>query len=72
MAAHLVQNAAEIDPHWLDAVECVGVTAGASAPENLVQDVVHRLVELGPNSEVEPMPLVDEGVVFAIPSTLRG
>ena len=71
IAAHLVQNAGEIDPTWLRGVECVGVTAGASAPENLVQDVVQRLVELGPNSEVEPMPPVDEGVVFAIPSALR-
>lgn len=69
--AHLVQNAEEINPIWLEKIDCVGVTAGASAPENLVQEVVKRLVEIGPNSEVHPMPTVDEGVVFAVPPSLR-
>ena len=59
--AHLVQDAEEINPNWLKKINCVGVTAGASAPENLVQEVVRRLVKIGPNSEVHPMPPVDEG-----------
>ena len=72
-AAHLVQDATEIDPAWLDGVACVGVTAGASAPEVLVQEVVERLSELAPGpSEVVAPPLVDEGVVFQLPSALRG
>ncbi len=69
--AHLVQDAEEINPDWLKKINCVGVTAGASAPENLVQEVVRRLVKIGPNSEVHPMPPVDEGVVFAVPPSLR-
>lgn len=69
--AHLVQDAEEINPNWLKKISCVGVTAGASAPENLVQEVVRRLVKIGPNSEVHPMPPVDEGVVFAVPPSLR-
>tara|TARA_B100001123_G_scaffold126860_1_gene147673 strand:+ start:3430 stop:4314 length:885 start_codon:yes stop_codon:yes gene_type:complete len=69
--AHLVQDAEEINPNWLKKINCVGVTAGASAPENLVQEVVRRLVKIGPNSEVHPMPPVDEGVVFAVPPSLR-
>ena len=44
--AHLVQTAAEIDPAWLEGARCVGVTAGASAPEVLVEAVVARLEEL--------------------------
>ena len=70
--AHLVQSAAEIDPAWLAGASCVGVTAGASAPEVLVDQVVARLRELaGGNAAVASMPAVDEGVVFQLPSELR-
>ena len=70
--AHLVQSAADIDPAWLAGVSCVGVTAGASAPEILVDDVVARLRELaGGTADVASMPAVDEGVVFQLPSELR-
>jgi 4-hydroxy-3-methylbut-2-enyl diphosphate reductase len=70
--AHLVQTAADIDPAWLAGVRCVGVTAGASAPEVLVQDVVARLRALGgPDTVVDPLPAVDEGVVFQLPAELR-
>ncbi len=68
----LVQTAADIDPAWLHGVRCVAVTAGASAPELLVQQVVARLRELaGPDTEIESAPLVDEGVVFQLPAELR-
>jgi 4-hydroxy-3-methylbut-2-enyl diphosphate reductase len=71
-AAYLVQSAAEIDPAWLRGVACVGVTAGASAPELLVTQVVERLQELaGGDAAVEWMPRVDEGVVFQLPAELR-
>jgi 4-hydroxy-3-methylbut-2-enyl diphosphate reductase len=70
--AHLVQTAADIDPAWLAGVSCVGVTAGASAPEVLVDEVVARLRELaGGDADVASMPAVDEGVVFQLPSQLR-
>jgi 4-hydroxy-3-methylbut-2-enyl diphosphate reductase len=70
--AHLVQTAADIDPAWLAGVSCVGVTAGASAPEVLVDEVVARLRELaGGDADVTSMPAVDEGVVFQLPSELR-
>jgi 4-hydroxy-3-methylbut-2-enyl diphosphate reductase len=70
--SHLVQTAADIDPLWLEGVRCVGVTAGASAPELLVQDVVARLRQLGgPGTEVTPQERVEEGVVFQLPAELR-
>jgi len=70
--AHLVQTAAEIDPAWLAGAESVGVTAGASAPEVLVEAVVARLAELaGGEVEVSALPPVDEGVTFQLPAQLR-
>ena len=70
--AHLVQTAEDIDPAWLAGKSCVGVTAGASAPEVLVEQVVARLVALaGGEAEVDSMPPIDEGVVFQLPGELR-
>jgi 4-hydroxy-3-methylbut-2-enyl diphosphate reductase len=70
--AHLVQGAGEIRAEWLEGVACVGVTAGASAPEVLVEQVVDRLRALaGGDAEVEADGIVDEGVVFQIPAELR-
>jgi len=70
--AHLVQTAAEIDPSWLTGARSVGVTAGASAPEVLVEAVVARLTELaGGEVEVSAPPPVDEGVTFQLPAQLR-
>ncbi|MDJ0866741.1 MAG: 4-hydroxy-3-methylbut-2-enyl diphosphate reductase [Myxococcota bacterium] len=72
LRAHLVQTAQDIDPAWVADVECVGVTAGASAPEVLVGEVVERLRALGgPETRVDSLPAVDEGVVFQLPSELR-
>jgi 4-hydroxy-3-methylbut-2-enyl diphosphate reductase len=70
--AYLVQTASEIDPAWIAGKACVGVTAGASAPEVLVEQVVSRLVALaGGEAEVDSMPPIDEGVVFQLPGELR-
>ena len=68
--AHLLDRAAQIDPQWLAGVESVGVTAGASAPEVLVQEVVDRLHDLGAKSvrEVDGRP---ENVTFSMPRELR-
>ncbi|HME70006.1 MAG TPA: 4-hydroxy-3-methylbut-2-enyl diphosphate reductase [Myxococcota bacterium] len=70
--AQLVQTADEIDPAWLEGAACIGVTAGASAPEVLVEQVIERLRGLaGGELRVDSMPTVDEGVVFQLPAELR-
>jgi 4-hydroxy-3-methylbut-2-enyl diphosphate reductase len=70
--AYMVRNADEIDSAWLEGVACVGVTAGASAPEVLVQEVVGRLESLCEGAfELSSLPEVDEGVVFQLPADLR-
>mgnify|MGYP005848121365 CR=1 FL=1 len=70
--AHLVETADELDPAWLEGIRCVGVTAGASAPEQIVEQVVARLRELGgPAVELISPQAVDEGVVFQLPAALR-
>ncbi len=68
--AHLIDSADDLDPAWLAGVERVGVTAGASAPEVLVQAVLSRLRELGA-SEVVEHATVTENIVFALPRELR-
>jgi 4-hydroxy-3-methylbut-2-enyl diphosphate reductase len=70
--AELVQSADDVDPAWVAGKDCIGVTAGASAPERLVEEVVARLVALaGGRAELDSMPPVDEGVVFQLPWELR-
>ena len=67
----LIQDADEIDPAWLEGVRCVGVTAGASSPEFLVQQVVDRLGQLAGDFEIGSQGEVDEGVTFKMPAELR-
>ena len=70
--AYLIQTADEVDPAWLEGIECVGVTAGASTPEFLVEQVVERLEQLAPDgAERASLPEVDEGMHFKLPSELR-
>ncbi len=70
--AYLVESADQIEPAWIADVACVGVSAGASAPEVLVEEVVARLEALaGGALEVSSLPRVDEGVVFQLPAELR-
>ncbi len=70
--AHLVQGADEIDPAWLAGAGCVGVTAGASAPEILVTQVIERIDALADAGvRVRHQPAIDEGVVFKLPAPLR-
>jgi len=68
--AHLIDGAAEIDPLWLTGVTSIGLTAGASAPEKLVCDVVARLTELGVD-EVSESAGIREGIRFSLPPGLR-
>ena len=67
--SHLVANERAIDPAWLDGVATVGITAGASAPEVIVQRVVARLGEIRPVS-VSILEGVEENVRFAPPEQL--
>jgi len=70
--AYLVESAQAIEPAWLAGAERIGVTAGASAPEHLVQGVVERLVALaGGDARIRSQPEVDEGIVFQLPAALR-
>jgi 4-hydroxy-3-methylbut-2-enyl diphosphate reductase len=66
---YLIADASSLDPAWLKGVKAVGVTAGASAPEVLVTEVVDRLKELGA-TEVELLAGVEENVRFKMPPEL--
>ena len=63
--------AGDIDPAWLSSAEAVGVTAGASAPEVLVENVITRLRDWGAETGDED-PGSPETVVFALPKDLLG
>ena len=65
--AHLIESASDIRPEWL--VGDVGLTAGASTPESIVQACVERVCELG-TFKVEPFQLVEERIVFPLPGEL--
>ena len=69
--AYLVDGAEHIDPAWLDGKQRVGVTAGASAPEVLVQGVIARLQALGGSDAVRELHGEPEDMVFALPKELR-
>jgi len=69
VAAYMVDKAADLRPEWLAGAVTVGVTAGASAPEILVEQVVARLRELGADS-VDQLAGVEEDTVFPLPRGL--
>ncbi|NQZ09990.1 MAG: 4-hydroxy-3-methylbut-2-enyl diphosphate reductase [Algicola sp.] len=68
--SYLIDNADSIQPQWLTGKDEVGVTAGASAPDVLVSQVIDRLVELG-GKTVNESPGIKENTVFALPIELR-
>ena len=69
-AAHLVDDAGEIDEAWLDGVSTVGLTSGASVPEELVQGVLGWLAERG-FGQVDEVESAQEHLLFALPPELR-
>lgn len=69
-AAHLVDDVSGLDPAWLEGASTIGVTSGASVPEELVSQVMERLAEAG-FSVVEEVEAVRESLVFALPHELR-
>lgn len=66
----LIDGPQDIEPAWLEGVETIGITAGASAPEVLVQSVISHLKTLGV-TEVETLVGNEEDVVFEVPKELR-
>ena len=68
--AYLIDEAAQIDPQWLEGKTSIGVTAGASAPEVLVNDVIARLQDLG-GDVPEEIAGREENIVFSMPKELR-
>ena len=70
IASYLVADGSEVDPNWLKGVSTVGLTAGASAPEQLVQSVITALRTLD-EVEVSHMTGIKEHVEFRLPAALR-
>jgi 4-hydroxy-3-methylbut-2-enyl diphosphate reductase len=69
-AAYLVDDAGEVDEQWLDGVTTIGVTSGASVPEELVSAVLDKLAGHG-FGDVEEVEAVEEHLTFALPRELR-
>jgi 4-hydroxy-3-methylbut-2-enyl diphosphate reductase len=67
--AYLIDDLSEVRPEWLDGIETVALTAGASAPENLVQELIGSLRGRGFN-QLEEMEIKEEDVRFSLPSDL--
>ncbi|HEV2548532.1 MAG TPA: 4-hydroxy-3-methylbut-2-enyl diphosphate reductase [Stellaceae bacterium] len=67
--AYLIADADALDPRWIEGVESVGITAGASAPAELVQKLIDRLRELG-DVELATLPGITENVRFRMPAEL--
>jgi 4-hydroxy-3-methylbut-2-enyl diphosphate reductase len=68
VAAHRIDSADDIEDSWLDGVRTVGLTAGASAPDHLVQEVIDRLA---PSQGFELWRVTEEGEYFPLPPQLR-
>lgn len=71
VAVKLIESKAGVDFAWVDGARNVGVTAGASTPESLVQETIAALVEIG-FTRVEEVETAEERVVFPLPRELRG
>ena len=68
--AYLIEDASGLDPGWLDGVSAVGITAGASAPEDLVQEVIALLKQRG-RVRVSTLPGIEEALRFRLPVELE-
>ena len=70
VASKLIDDPNDIQPDWFNGVQTIGVTAGASAPEELVQSVIARMKEFGV-MDVEELQGLEENMFFAVPKELR-
>ena len=71
MQSFLVNDWSEVNPAWLDEVRSVGVTAGASAPEHLVEQIISALRSEG-YGQLEEVEMIEEDVRFSLPPELAG
>lgn len=69
ITAYLINNETDINPNWMSGVKTIGLTAGASTPESLVQNCIRRLMDLGVQ-EVEDIVYTNEDVVFQLPKAI--
>ncbi len=69
IASYLINNATEIDESWMEGVKVIGLTAGASTPESIVQACIEKLIRLGVK-EVEDVVFTVEDVVFQLPKSV--
>ena len=69
VASYLIADGSELNPEWLEDAKTVGITAGASAPEVLVDDVIEALRRIGPVS-VSVLPGREENIEFRLPAEL--
>lgn len=69
VAAYLIEDASQLQTTWVQGKKAVGITAGASAPEDLVQDLIERLRQIEP-IEVSFLPGIEENVHFRLPLSL--
>ena len=69
-ASHLIDNASQVREEWLEGAETVGITSGASAPEELVAELVEFFRERG-TDDVAELKTVDESVRFMLPKKIR-
>lgn len=69
--AYLVNDWSDVNPAWLEGLRSIGVTAGASAPEHLVEQIVSALRDKG-FRQLEEVEMVEEDVRFSLPPELAG
>jgi 4-hydroxy-3-methylbut-2-en-1-yl diphosphate reductase len=68
--SHLIDNEGQVEPEWLEGVETLGITSGASAPEELVERLVEHFTAAG-TVDVSELEVVSEDVRFMLPKTIR-
>ncbi len=77
VTAHLIESVRDVQPKWLDGVRCLGITAGASAPEVLIDELLTALcpggiIQSEPVEQMEFLSVSEENLVFPLPELLRG
>jgi len=68
--SQLLDDPSDIQADWFNDVKTIGITAGASAPEELVQSIISRLKEFGANT-IEELQGLEENMFFEVPKELR-
>ena len=69
--ARRIESEEELNPEWFEGIESIGVTAGTSAPEDILQGVISGLKKMFSSSKVKDLNIVQENVTFALPVVLR-